>query len=108
MILRDIGAQTNPEQWQNSGEIISLMDLRGAQMVLDPHPRRTDSATGELQLAEFELFVGSLQAFWLPRKVWTVRRLPNGDEVYEFVFPSTLDEILALERRERRSAPRAG
>lgn len=102
MILRDIGALTNPEQWQNSGEIISLMDFRGAQMVVDSHPRRTDDAPRQLQLSDFELFVGSLQALWLPRRMWTVRTLPNGDHVYEFVFPSALDEILALQRRERR------
>jgi hypothetical protein len=42
MILRDIGAGTNQNQWESSGEIVSLMDLRGAQMVVDVHPRRTD------------------------------------------------------------------
>lgn len=38
------------------------MDLRGAQMVVDVHPRRTDQFDGQLPLDEFELFVGlSLQ-----------------------------------------------
>jgi len=75
------------------------MDLRGAQMVVDVHPRRTDQFEGQLSLDEFELFIGSLDALWLPKNRFTQRTLPNGDIAYEFIFPSTLDEILLLQRR---------
>jgi hypothetical protein len=99
LILRDIGAVTNQEQWESSGEIVSVMDLRGAQMVVDVHPRRTDQFDGQLPLDEFELFVGSMEALWLPKARFAQRRLPNGDIAYEFVFPDSLKEILALQRR---------
>ena len=104
MILRDIGAATNQNQWESSGDVVSIMDLRGAQMVVDVHPRRTDQFDGQLPLDEFEFFVGSLEALWLPKTRFTPRSLPNGDVAYEFVFPSSLDEILALQRRYGRSA----
>jgi hypothetical protein len=104
IILRDIGAGTNPNQWESSGEIVSVMDLRGAQMIIDVHPRRTDQFEGQLSFDEFEFFVGSLEALWLPKSRFTPRSLPNGDSVYEFVFPDSLDEILSLQRRYGRSA----
>lgn len=50
MILRDIGAGTNQNQWESSGDVVSVMDLRGAQMVVDVHPRRTDQFDGQLPL----------------------------------------------------------
>ena len=68
-------------------------------MVVDIHPRRTDQFEGQLPLDEFELFIGSLQALWLPKNRFIQRSLPNGDVAYEFVFPGSLDEILALQRR---------
>lgn len=104
MILRDIGAETNQNQWESSGELVSVMDLRGAQMVVDVHPRRTDQFDGQLPLDEFEFFVGSLQALWLPRNRFTQRNLSNGDVAYEFVFPDSLDGILALQRRYGKKA----
>ena len=57
MILRDIGAATNQNQWESSGEVVSVMDLRGAQMVVDVHPRRTDQFDGQLPLDEFEFLL---------------------------------------------------
>lgn len=99
LILRDIGAASNPSQWQSSGEILSVLDLRGAQMVVDVHPRRTDQSQGQLTLEDLELFIGSFQALWLPKARFTPRQLPNGDVAYEFIFPRTLEGILSLERR---------
>jgi len=87
---------------ENSGEIVSIMDLRGAQMVVDVHPRRTDQFDGQLPLDEFEFFVGSLQALWLPKNRFTERNFANGDAAYEFIFPSSLEEILSLQRRYSR------
>ncbi|MEK6410130.1 MAG: hypothetical protein AABN34_24660, partial [Acidobacteriota bacterium] len=49
LILRDIGAATDPSQWQSSGDILSVLDLRGAQMIVDAHPRITDEVKGHLQ-----------------------------------------------------------
>jgi hypothetical protein len=99
LILRDIGAGSNSSQWQSSGNILSVLDLRGAQMVVDAHPRRTDQSLGQLQLGDFELFIDSLQALWLPKTRFMVHQLPNGDVAYEFIFPKTLEEILSLQRR---------
>ncbi|MDQ2974151.1 MAG: hypothetical protein M3R69_01920 [Acidobacteriota bacterium] len=99
MILRDIGAETDEKQWESSGDIVSVMDLRGAQMVVDVDPRRTDQLDSQLPLDEFEFFVGSLEALWLPKDRFIQRSLANGDIAYEFVFPASLDEILALQRR---------
>lgn len=99
LILRDIGAATDSNQWQNSGLLLSVLDLRGAQMVVDIHPRRSDQLQGQPLLEDFELFIGSLQALWLPKARFTLRQLPNGDVAYEFIFPRTLDEILSLQRR---------
>jgi len=99
IILREISAGTNQNQWESSGEIVSIMDLRGAQMVVDVHPRRANQFDGQLPLDEFELFIGSLEALWLPKNRFTQRSLPNGDVAYEFVFPDSLDEILSLQRR---------
>jgi hypothetical protein len=99
LILRDIGASTNSSQWESSGELLSVLDLRSAQMVIDVHPRRTDQMQGQLLLFDFELFIGPLQALWLPTDRLTPRQLPNGDIVYEFIFPETLEEILDLQRR---------
>lgn len=104
MILRDIGAGTNQNQWESSGDVVSVMDLRGAQMVIDVHPRRTDQFDGQLTLDEFEFFVGSLEALWFPKSRFTPRTLPNGDIAYEFIFPGSLDEILSLQRRYGKSA----
>jgi hypothetical protein len=99
LILRDIGAGSNASQWQSSGIMLSVLDLRGAQMVVDVHPRRTDQSQGQLLLEDFELFIGSLQALWLPKTRFTARQLPNSDIAYEFDFPRTLEEILSLQRR---------
>jgi hypothetical protein len=99
LILRDIGASTNSSQWESSGELLSVLDLRGAQMVIDVHPRRTDQLQGQLLLFDFELFIGPLQALWLPKDRLTAHYLPNGDSVYEFIFPETLEGILDLQRR---------
>jgi hypothetical protein len=99
LILRDIGAATDPNQWQNSGAILSVLDLRGAQMVVDVHPRRTDKLQGQLLLEDFELFIGSLQALWLSKARFRLHELPNKDVVYEYIFPSTLEEVLSLQRR---------
>lgn len=105
MILRDIGANTNPSQWGSSGEIVSVMDLRGAQMVVDVHPRKTDQFEGRLPLNEFELFVGSTEALWLPATRFTKHSLPNGDIAHEFIFPDSLEKILALQRRYGQRSP---
>ncbi len=106
LILRDIGASTNSAQWESSGEILSVLDLRGAQMIVDIHPRRTDQLAGQLPLTDFELFIGSLQALWLPRDRFTTHQLPNDDITYEFVFPESLEEILALQRRYGKKSDR--
>lgn len=73
-------------------------------MVVDVHPRRTDQLQGQMQLDEFEFFIGSLQALWLSKERFAIHQLPNGDLAYEFVFPETLEEILALQRRYGRGA----
>ena len=67
-------------------------------MIVDVHPRMTDELKGNLQLDDFELFIGSLQALWLPKDRFTQHQLPNGDVAHEFAFPDRLEDILALQR----------
>ena len=66
---------------------------------LEPRVVARWSAQEQLSLDEFELFIGSLQALWLPKNRFTERNFANGDVAYEFIFPSSLEEILSLQRR---------
>lgn len=104
LTVENLGASTDSRQWQNSGSLVSVLDLRGAQMVIDISPRKATHFNTQPELQEFELFVGSLQALWFPKERFVSHSLPNGDVAYEFIFPKTLDEILALQRRYRKHA----
>jgi len=98
--LHGVGLHTNSEQWQSSGRILSLLDLRDAQLIVDMHPRRSDDAAfTQPEIETVELQVGALDSLWLPRSRLIAHSLPNGDAIYEFKFPSKLEEILALQRR---------
>lgn len=102
LVLHDIGAGSNSSQWQSSGNILAVLDLRGAQMVVNFHPRRTDQVTRPASARRFRAFIDSLQALWLPKTRFVARQLPNGDVAYEFAFPRTLEEILSLQPRHGR------
>jgi hypothetical protein len=52
-----------------------------------------------MSLEMLELSIGTLGALWLHGHQLQPRSLPNGDFVYEFVFPDSLDGVLRLQRR---------
>jgi hypothetical protein len=95
----DLRAEGN--HWRSSGKIISVPDLRGAQVFIDVRSSNGSVATNEEKvlisgLQSVQLRVGDLDDFWIPVANMKKHHATNGAIFWEYRFPPTTDEILAL------------
>lgn len=103
--LQGFDLETEPRYWNGSGEIISLVDLRGAQMFVEitPLASRADEATPAARvipdLRRLALQTGELDALWF--SIDSMRRHTGDDGLpfYEYRFPDSTREILRLSGR---------
>lgn len=101
----DQGMQSDSRSWASSGKIVSLANLRGAQMFIQftplplweygvPTPPNRVAPTLQTLIVE----IGDLYPFWIDVSKTTLHRTDDGSVFYEFRFPPTIDEILELNR----------
>lgn len=99
---------SDPRYWNSTGKILGIPDLLGAQMIVRlPSIMVSGDATVDAYLPEirrrFELdtliisLAGGRQ-FWFRRDMFKKYIDERGYPVYSFIFPSTSEELRALER----------
>lgn len=92
--------ETESRYWNSSGKIISLLDLRGAQMFVEvtPFTQRAAGSNREMRAAPTPrmllLQVDELDGLWITEL--TQHKGEDGLTYYEYRFPETLDGILRL------------
>jgi hypothetical protein len=91
---------SNSRYWRSSGRIISVPDLRGAQLFIGVWSTSSSLTDETKQLSAglhtVQLKIGDLDTFWLPTNRMT-KHLDDDEAVFwEYCFPATIDAILAL------------
>jgi hypothetical protein len=99
---------SDPRYWNSTGKILGIPDLLGAQMIVRlPSIVVSGDATVDAYLPQirrrFELdtLIISLSGgrqFWFRRDMFQKYIDEKGYPIYSFIFPSTSDELRALER----------
>jgi hypothetical protein len=104
-VMSDQGMESDSRSWASSGKIISLANLRGAQMFIQftplplweygiPTPQNRVVPTLQTLVVE----IGDFYPFLIDVGKTTLHKTDDGSVFYEFRFPPTIDEILELNR----------
>ncbi len=95
--------ESDPRHWRSSGRIISVPDLRGAQLFIGTWSMGS-TTTNEEKLAAsglrtVRLEIGELDSLWMSTDSMTKHVADDGGVFWEYRFPATTDAILALSLR---------
>jgi hypothetical protein len=94
--------ETEPRFWDSSGKIVSLVNLRGAQVFIELTPLPVEFGRVKVapavtpELRTMRLQVGELDGFWIKASDTKRHTGVDGSVFYEYRFPPTVDQILEL------------
>jgi len=99
--------KTEPSLWSRSGKIVSLVNLRGAQLFIEatPLPIGVEASDGQVRVAPairtLLLRIGELKGFGIRKAAMTRHVHTDRTTFFEFRFSPTMDGILDLRKPAR-------
>ena len=98
LMLKGLDLATDPTSWNGTGQIISLLDLRGAQMFIEIPPAITVLGNERVQITRsaryLRLRLGEFEGFGIRADELKRHVGADGLPFFEYRFPTTLDQIL--------------
>jgi hypothetical protein len=98
LMLKGFDLSTDPRSWNGTGQVISLLDLRGAQMFIEIPPAVTVVGTERVRISRSALYlrlrVGEFEGFGIRADELKRHVGVDGLPFFEYRFPTTLEPIL--------------
>lgn len=96
--------ESDPRYWDSSGNIVSVLDLVGAQLVITIHHStvsfKEPNKRVEAELTDLALKIADRSDWWLRKDKLKLYRDDTASPFYVYVFPNTYESLLLETKRK--------